>query len=64
MLRVSFAFEFVYMDPQFWRRVRRYAETPVEVLAEIKSEASATPGFQGFSAARGESFFEDKQNQN
>lgn len=36
------------------------AETPVEVLAAIKVEASATPGFQGFSAAHGESFFKTK----
>lgn len=33
------------------------AETPSQVLASIQSEAKATPGFQGFSAARGESFF-------
>ena len=39
-----------------------YAETPVEVLAALKTEASATPGFQGFSAARGESFFKTKHN--
>ncbi len=39
-----------------------YAETPVEVLAAIKTEASATPGFQGFSAAHGESFFKTKHN--
>ena len=39
-----------------------YAETPVEVLAAIKTEASATPGFQGFSAANGESFFKTKHN--
>lgn len=39
-----------------------YAETPVEVLASIKAEASATPGFQGFSAAHGESFFKTKHN--
>ncbi len=37
-----------------------FAETPVDVLAAIKIEASATPGFQGFSAARGESFFKTK----
>lgn len=33
------------------------AETPSQVLASIQNEAKATPGFQGFSAARGESFF-------
>jgi len=37
-----------------------YAETPAEVLAEIKADASATPGFQGFSAAHGEVFFKTK----
>ncbi len=41
-----------------------YAETPVEVLASIKAEASAAPGFQGFSAQRGESFFKTKHNHN
>lgn len=37
-----------------------WAETPNEILAAIQKEASATPGFQGFSAARGESFFKAK----
>ncbi len=37
-----------------------FAATPDEVLATIKKEAAATPGFQGFSAARGESFFKEK----
>jgi len=36
------------------------AETPNEMLASIQKEASSTPGFQGFSAARGESFFKAK----
>ena len=36
------------------------AETPNEILAVIQKEASGTPGFQGFSAARGESFFKAK----
>jgi uncharacterized membrane protein len=40
------------------------AETPVEVLAAINAEASGTPGFQGFSAARGENFFKTKHNHN
>lgn len=35
-----------------------FAETPSQVLAAIQAEAAKTiPGFQGFSAARGESFF-------
>lgn len=37
-----------------------WAETPNEILAAIQKEASATPGFQGFSAARGEGFFKAK----
>lgn len=37
-----------------------FAETPESVLATLKSEASGTPGFQGFSAARGETFFKTK----
>lgn len=38
-----------------------FAETPNEVLASIQREAQQTvPGFQGFSAARGERFFKDK----
>jgi hypothetical protein len=40
------------------------AETPAEVLVAIKAEASATPGFQEFSATRGESFFKTKHNHN
>ena len=36
------------------------AATPDEVLASFKSEASASAGFQGFSAARGETFFKSK----
>ncbi|MDD5299791.1 MAG: DUF1924 domain-containing protein [Gallionella sp.] len=37
-----------------------FAETPDEILAAIHKEAAGTPGFQGFSAARGESFFKTK----
>ena len=37
-----------------------FAETPESVLASLKSEASGTPGFQGFSAANGEAFFKAK----
>jgi len=36
------------------------AETPESVLASIKSEASGTPGFKGFSAERGEAFYKSK----
>lgn len=37
-----------------------FAETPGEVLASIQKEAAALPGFQGFSATRGEQFFKAK----
>ena len=37
-----------------------FAETSNEILASIEKEAAGTPGFQGFSAARGESFFKTK----
>lgn len=37
-----------------------FAETPSEVLVAIQKEASGTPGSQGFSAARGETFFKTK----
>lgn len=33
------------------------AQTPEQTLAGLKQEAAQTPGFQGFSAARGEQFF-------
>lgn len=36
------------------------AETPAEILAMIKAEASSAPGYQEFSAARGETFFHVK----
>lgn len=37
-----------------------FAETPNEILSAIQQEAASTPGFQGFSAARGETFFKAK----
>lgn len=37
-----------------------FAETPETVLASLKNDASPTPGFQDFSAARGEIFFKAK----
>ncbi len=60
MLRIYFVFSLMFAlavltaNPAF-------AETPVEVLAAIKAEAAGTPGFQGFSAERGEKFFKTKQ---
>jgi len=38
-----------------------FAQTPDEILASIKKEAGSMPGFKGFSAVRGESFFKTKQ---
>ena len=37
-----------------------FAETPNVVLASIQKDAMSTPGFKGFSAARGEQFFKAK----
>jgi mono/diheme cytochrome c family protein len=37
-----------------------FAETPGEIHASLRLEASATPAFQGFSAARGEQLFNNK----
>ena len=37
------------------------AETPAQILDSIQNTAKAAPGFQGFSAARGETFFKAKQ---
>jgi len=37
-----------------------FAETPDEVLASFKKEAAGTPGFQGFSATRGENFYKTR----
>jgi len=36
------------------------AETPDQVLDTFRKEAAATPGFDGFSAARGETFFKSR----
>jgi hypothetical protein len=59
MLRVFFAFGLVVGSCTLARAA--FAETPSDVLAAIKMEASATPGFQGFSAERGKSFYGNKQ---
>jgi hypothetical protein len=59
MLRTIFSFGLVIVS--FSLAVNSaFAETPVEVLAAIKAQASAMPGFHGFSAADGESFFKTK----
>jgi hypothetical protein len=44
----------VFAIPSAW------AETPAEILATFKVSATDEPGFQGFSAARGENFFKVK----
>jgi hypothetical protein len=41
-----------------------FAVTPDEVLASFKHDASGLPGFQEFSAARGEKLFKTKHNHN
>jgi len=58
MLRVFFAFCFVVANGLTVQTA--FAETPLEILAAINAEASGIPGFQGFSATRGESFFKTK----
>lgn len=37
-----------------------HAEIPGEILSTIRQEAASTPGFQGFSAARGERLFNSR----
>jgi hypothetical protein len=59
MLRVFFAFGLVIGSCSLASAA--FAEPPSDVLAAIKIEASATPGFQGFSAERGKSFYGNKQ---
>ena len=61
MLRAFISFGFVFMVTALTADLA-FAETPVEVLAVFNTEASATPGFQGFSAERGEKFFKTKHN--
>ena len=61
MLRVFFVFGLVVAAAGLMEQ-SALAETPVEVLAAIKVEASAAPGFQEFSATRGENFFKTKHN--
>ena len=40
-----------------------FAETPDQILDSIQAAAKSTPGFKGFSAARGESFFKAKHSE-
>lgn len=64
VLRVFFAFVFILMTIAGLALQPAFAETPIEVLAALKAEASATSGFQDFSADRGEKFFKAKHNHN
>jgi hypothetical protein len=64
MLRAFFAISLVTMTIAGLTSRSAYAETPVEILAAIRAEASATPGFQEFSAERGERFFKTKHSHN
>ncbi|MBI3479229.1 MAG: DUF1924 domain-containing protein [Nitrosomonadales bacterium] len=64
MLRVNFILVLIVAVTAGLAATPALAEMPVEVLAAIKSEASGMPGFQGFSAERGEKFFKTKHNHN
>ena len=61
MLRVFFAFGLVVVAVGLTAKLA-FAETPIEVLAALQAEASSLPGFQEFSATRGENFFKTKHN--
>jgi uncharacterized membrane protein len=50
---VSFALIASFSQPTF-------AETPVQILAAIKTDAAKTAGFQDFSVTRGADFFKTK----
>ena len=60
MFRVFYASGLVLMAVAGLAAQPAFAETSNEILASIQKEAAGTPGFQGFSAARGESFFKAK----
>ncbi len=64
MLRVIFTLGSVLMLIAELPIQSAFAETPIEVLATFKVEAAGTPGFQEFSATRGENFFKTKHNHN
>lgn len=61
MIRVFFASASMFTAISEMMVLPAYAETPEEVLASFKASASATPGFLGFSAARGENFYKTRQ---
>jgi hypothetical protein len=57
MYRIFYKFALAFTAAAALTAQPAFAQTPNDVLATIKNEAAGTPGFQGFSAARGESFF-------
>lgn len=57
MLRRFYTLGLTLMVVAGWAAQPALAETPSLVLASIQGEAKTAPGFQGFLAARGESFF-------
>jgi hypothetical protein len=61
VLRIIYVLSLFIASAGFWVKPV-FAVTPLEVLAELKTEAAGTPGFEGFSAAHGESFFKTKHN--
>ena len=64
MLRVFFTLGSALMLIAGLPTQSAFAETPIEVLATFRVEASGAPGFQEFSATRGENFFKTKHNHN
>ena len=60
MLRAMVYLGFVLMATTGLTAQSALAETPNEVLAELKAEARSESGSQDFSAARGESFYKTK----
>lgn len=60
MFRIFYKLGLVFVAVAGLAAQPAFAETPNEILASIQKEAAVTPGFQGFSAARGESFFKAK----
>lgn len=59
MFRILFVFA-VFMAVIGLSAQSALAETPAEILSSIQREAADDPGFQGFSAERGVSFFKTK----
>jgi hypothetical protein len=60
MLRKFYAQGLALMAVAVMAAQPAFAKTSDEILASIQKEAAGTSGFQGFSAAHGESFFKQK----